>query len=92
LNAAVGDYDGLVGSAIVQAKGKVILKKGNYTLALAYDTLFATSMGRFTEMIRVPWLSDKPDSAESCALYLSHHQLVQTSKRGLKFVNLSVDL
>ena len=82
---AVAPYDG-AGSSITQAKGKLILSKNNYTLALAYDAEHASGPegGRFIEILRIPWLD--ANEAWDCSLHLS--QYPQPASRTLMFMNI----
>lgn len=83
---AVAPYDG-TGSSITQAKGKLLLSKNGYTLALAYDTEHASGImgGRFIEMLRIPWLG--ADEAWDCSLYLGGYP--QPASRTLMFMNIT---
>lgn len=48
---AIGPYSGGTQTATNNAKDKLVLVKGNYVFALAYDTIFASGVGRFYEMM-----------------------------------------
>ena len=82
---AVAPYD-TVGSSIVRAKGRLLLSKSRYTLALAYDTQHASGIigGRFIEVLRIPWLS--ADDAWNCSLHVS--ELQQPASGTLRFVSI----
>jgi len=81
---AVGPYDG-AGSSIIGAKGKLLLSKKSYTLALAYHTEHASGIigGRFIEVLRIPWLS--ADEAWDCSLHLGSYP--RPASRPLIFIN-----
>jgi len=81
---AVAPYDG-AGSSITQAKGRLLLAKSGYTLALAYHTEQASGVtgGRFIEVLRIPWLS--ADEAWDCSLHLGSYP--QPASRTLMFIN-----
>jgi len=93
---AKGDHPGVepyringgiaVGSAVENAPKKVLLEKGQYILALAYETMHASGVegGRFIEMLRIPWLD--PDEAWDCSLQFMH--IPQPASRKLMFISL----
>jgi hypothetical protein len=88
---AVGPYtvNGRIaaGSSVTQAKGKLLLEEHGYTLALAFDTGYASPVGRFIEMLRIPWLN--PDEAWTCS-----GQFIRTPQpvsRTLMLINLILD-
>lgn len=69
---AIAPYDG-AGSSIISAKGKLLLAKNGYTLALSYHTEQVSGIirGRFIEVLRIPWLS--VDEAWDCSLHLGSY-------------------
>ena len=80
---ATGDHPAV---AITGAKGKLLLSRNNYTLALAYHTEHASGIigGRFIEMLTIPWLD--ADEAWDCSLHLSSSP--QPASRTLMFLNV----
>lgn len=82
---AVAPYDG-AGSSIISAKGKLLLAKNGYTLALSYHTEQVSGIigGRFIEVLRIPWLS--VDEAWDCSLHLRSYP--QPATRTLMFINI----
>jgi len=75
------------GPSITQAKRKLLLQKNGYTLALAYDTEHASGVGRFIEMLTIPWLDI--EDAWTCSLHMS--SWAQPASRTLTFQNLILD-
>jgi hypothetical protein len=77
------------GSAVLQAKGRLLLEKNGYILALAYHTEHASGIrgGRFIEMLRIPWLD--PDQAWTCSLHF--RTIPQPASRTLMFMNLTFE-
>ncbi len=76
-------------NSVLQAKGKLLLAKDGYTLALAYRTEHASGIrgGRFIEAFNIPWLA--VDQAWTCSLHLT--QVPQSASRTLLFNNILID-
>src|SRR5579872_3180411 len=84
---AVDPYgNGAAGNSVDNAKGKLLLRKGRYTLAIAYDTEHASGVtgGRFIEALTIPWL----DPMEAWECNGSFTAIPQPASRMLIFQNL----
>ncbi len=73
----------VVESSAIQAQGKILLQKDEYTLSLAYNTSHA-GPGRFIEALNIPWLNVM--QAWTCSLYFQ--RIPQPANSKLLFMNL----